>query len=77
MVRLTDKKFPSKDRNRSLGWGLELVQVLFPVLLITYLLLILLETIFEGSVSSYINLNHLLIILIVVGIAAVLTVPRK
>jgi hypothetical protein len=54
----------------------ELVQTLFVVLLTTYLLLILLETIFEGSVSSHINLNHLLIIVIVVGIVAVLTGPK-
>ena len=56
---------------------LDLIQVLFPILLVTYLLLILLETIFEGSVSSYLNLNHLLIAVIIVGVAAVLTVPRK
>lgn len=77
MSRLTGKKSPSKDRNRFLGWGLELVQALFGVLLITYLLLILLETIFDGSVSPYINLNHLLIIVIIVGVVAVLTAPGK
>ncbi len=71
------KKSPSKDRNRFIGWGLELVQTIFPILLITYLLLILLETIFEGSVSFYINLNHLLIIVIIVGVTAVLTAPSK
>jgi hypothetical protein len=55
----------------------DLVQALFPVLLITYLFLILLDTIFEGSVSSYLNLNHLLIAVIVVGVAAVVTAPGK
>jgi len=73
----TSKKSLSQYRNRFLGWGLELVQTLFATLLITFLLLILLETIFEGSVSSYINLNHLLIIVIVVGVAALLTAPSK
>lgn len=71
------KKSPSRDRNRFIGWGLKLVQALFPILLTTYLLLILLETIFEGSVSHYINLNQLLIIVIIVGVTAVLTVPGK
>jgi len=55
---------------------LELVQTLFAVLLTTYLLLILLETISEGSVSSHINLNYLLIVVIVAGIVAVLTGPK-
>ena len=73
----TGKKPSSKERKWFLKWGLELVQTLFPILLTTYLFLILLETIFEGSVSSYINLNHLLIIVIVVGVAAVLTAPSK
>ncbi len=79
MGRLTSAsdKPPLKERNRFLGWGLELVQVLFPMLLITFLLLILVDTIFKGSVSYYINLNYLLIILIVVGIAAVLTATNK
>jgi len=73
----TSKKSLSQYRNRFLGWGLGLVQTLFSMLLITYLCLILLETIFEGSVSSHINLNHLLIIVIVVGVAAVLMAPSK
>ena len=79
MGRLTPagRKPASKEKNRILRWGLELVQELFLVLLITFLLLILAETIFEGSVSYYINLNYLLVILIVVGIAAVLTAPSK
>lgn len=68
---------PLKERNRFIRWCLELLRELFLVLLITFLLLILVETIFEGSVSYYVNLNYLLIILIVVGIAAVLTTPGK
>jgi len=59
-----------------LKWLLELVQTLFVVLLTTYLLLILLETVFEGSVSYHMNLNHLLIVVIVVGVAAVLAGPK-
>lgn len=79
MDRLTPvgTKPPLKERNRFIRWCLELAQQLFIVLLITFLLLILLETVFEGSVSLYINLNHLLIILIVVGVIAVLTVSTK
>lgn len=71
------KKPPLKERNRFLRWGLELVQEVFLILLMTFLLLILAETIFEGSVSHYINLDYLLIIVIVVGVAAVLTTPSK
>ena len=71
MARLTSK------RSGVFRWILELVQALFPVLLTTYLFLILLETVFGGSVSSYINLNHLLIAVILAGVAAVLTAPPK
>lgn len=71
------EKTPLRERNRIIGWCLEMVQTLFPVLLITYLSLILVETIIEGSVSSYINLNHLLIVVIAVGAAAVLSMPGR
>ena len=73
----TGRKSLLKGRSRFLRWCLELVQALFPILLITYLLLLLLETIFEGSVRYYVNLNYLLLIVIVVGVAAVLTAPGK
>ena len=53
------------------------VQQLFVTLLVTYLLLLLVETIWERSVSSYLNLNYLLIVLIAVGIVAVLTGPER
>ena len=76
MKRLGEK-LPLTTRSRSIKWGLELVRELFPILLVTYLLLILLETIIEGSVSSYLNLNYLLIIVILLGIAAILTAPGK
>jgi predicted tellurium resistance membrane protein TerC len=35
------------------------------------------ETLFEGTVSSYLNLNHLLVAVIIIGIAAVLTASKK
>lgn len=57
-------------------WLLELVQTLFVVLLTTYLLLILLEAVFEGSVCSRINLNNLLAVVVVAGFAAVLAGPK-
>jgi hypothetical protein len=52
---------------------LKLNQELFSVILVTYLLLLLLETIQEGFVSSHLNLNQLLIIVIITGAIAVLT----
>ena len=45
-----------------------IVNNLFQTLLICYLLLLLIEQIFEGFVSFYLNLNYLLIVLIIVGI---------
>jgi hypothetical protein len=58
-------------------WCRDLVKTIFPILLVTYLLLILLEALFEGSVSSYLNLNYLLIAVIVFGIGALLAAPGK
>jgi predicted MFS family arabinose efflux permease len=68
---------PLKWTNRLIRRCLELVRVLFPVLLSTYLLLILIETVFEGSVSSYLNLNGLLIVVIIVGIIFLITAPAE
>ncbi|MCK4964776.1 MAG: hypothetical protein KAS54_06830 [Dehalococcoidia bacterium] len=56
---------------------MKLVQQLFVTLLVTYLLLLLVETIWEKSVSAYLNLNYWLIVLIVVGVVAVLTGPER
>jgi hypothetical protein len=66
------KSLTSKD-NKVVVWCLDFMQVLFPILLSTYLLLTLVETIFEGSVSSYLNLNYLLTLVIILGIAVVLS----
>ncbi|GAJ10962.1 unnamed protein product, partial [marine sediment metagenome] len=71
------KNSPVKRGGRFVEWVRELVQTLFVTLLTTYLLLLLLETIFKSSVSSHMNLNYLLLIVVVVGIVAVLTTPRK
>ena len=66
-----------KPVSRFPEWVREFAQTLFQTLLITYLLLILLETISSRSVSSYINLNYLLIIITVVGVVAVLMEPIR
>lgn len=76
-LNITDSKSLYREMRRLFRWGMELVQTLFPVLLITFLILILLETISNGSVSSYINLNQLLVTVIIVGIIAVLSAPSK
>ena len=56
---------------------LTLNQELFSVILITYLLLLLLEIISEGFVSSHLNLNQLLINLIITGTIALLTGKKE
>jgi Na+/citrate or Na+/malate symporter len=52
---------------------LDLNQEFFSTLLITYLLLLLAETIWEGRVSAFMNINYLLIIIIISGAISVLT----
>lgn len=64
-----------RDRENIFSWCLDFIRALFPVLLFTYLLLILTDTLFEDSVSLYINLNYLVMLVIIVGIAAVFVVP--
>jgi len=71
------RQSPFKERNRFIRWVCGLLQTLFLVILTAYFLLVLMEILFEGSVSSYLNLIHLLVAVIVVGIAAVLTASRK
>lgn len=66
-----------KHGNKYLRWAVELTHGLFPMLLVVYLVLLLAETAFEGIVSSYLNLNHLLIAVIVIGVIAILTSSRE
>ena len=49
------------------------IQQLFITLLVTYLILLLIETIFTTSVSRYLNLNYWLIAVIVTGVITVLS----
>ena len=57
-----------------------LVNHVFQTLLVTYLLLLLIEQIWTGFVSIYLNLNYLLIIVIIAGILDVFSehkTPKK
>jgi len=45
-----------------------LVNYIFQTLLVTYLILLLIEQIWTGVVSVYLNLNYLLVIVILAGI---------
>jgi len=67
----------SFTENRFVKAAGELAQQVFVVLLVTYLLLLLAETIWEESATSVLNLNYLLIAVIVLGIPAVLTSRSK
>lgn len=66
-----------KQRNKYLRQAVELTRELFPMLLVVYLALLLVELVFKGRVSSYLNLNYLLIAVIVVGIIAIVTAPPE
>lgn len=64
-------KYLFKSHNASL------VNHIFQVLLVTYLLLLLVEQIWTGLVSVYLNLNYLLVIVILAGILDVFSEPRE
>ena len=50
------------------GKTAQTINYLFQSLLVSYLILLLIEQIWKSSVSSYFNLNYLLIIVIIAGI---------
>ena len=50
------------------GHTADIINHIFQALLVSYLLLLLIEQIWAGSVSLYMNLNYLLILVIITGI---------
>ena len=50
------------------GHNASIVSHIFQTLLVTYLILLLTEQIWAGFVSTYLNLNYLLVIVILAGI---------
>lgn len=59
------------------GYYAGIINHLFQTLLVVYLILLLIEQIWQGFVSQYLNLNYLLIIVIVVGILDVFSEHQK
>ncbi len=66
-----------KNKNLIKGHYASLVNHLFQTLLVTYLVLLLLEQIWQGLVSVYLNLNYLLIAVILTGIIDVFSEHPK
>lgn len=58
----------SLDKNHLKQDLFEIVSYIFQSLLVAYLILLLIEQVWSGSVSAYFNLNYLLIAVIVFGI---------
>ncbi len=50
----------------------ELINYVFQVLLVTYLLLLLLEELRNGFVTKFLNLNYVLILVIILGVLTVI-----
>ena len=55
----------------------ETINTAFQSLLVLYLILLLAEQIWENSVSYYLNLNYLLIVVIIAGILSTFTKQEK
>ena len=64
-------------KNLLTGYKTEVINHLFQTLLITYLVLLLVEEIWKGIISNYLNLNYLLIIDIIVGILDVFSEHKE
>jgi FlaA1/EpsC-like NDP-sugar epimerase len=65
--------FEKLEKNRKVAQLLELNHETFSILLVTFLLLLLAETIWAGSVSAYMNINYFLIVVIISGVMSILT----
>lgn len=50
------------------GYYGNLVNHVFQILLLTYLILLLIEQIWAGIISTYLNLNYLLVFVILIGV---------
>lgn len=61
------------EKNRMVMTFMEFNHELFSTLLVTFLLLLLAETIWSGSVSAHLNINYLLVIVIISGAISILT----
>lgn len=61
------------EKNKIVMKFMEFNHELFLTLLVTYLLLLLAEMIWTGSISAHLNINYLLIIVIISGVVSVLT----
>jgi hypothetical protein len=59
------------------GKNAEIINYLFQSVLVAYLLLLLIEQIWGGSVSFYINLNYLLVFVIITGVLDVFSFHEK
>lgn len=57
--------------------AVELINQIFQMLLVLYLVLLLIEQVWQYSVSMYINLNYLLILVIIAGILSVFTKQKR
>ena len=64
-------------KNLLTGYKTEVINHLFQTLLITYLILLLIEEIWKGIISNYLNLNYLLIIVIITGILDVFSEHKE
>ncbi|MEK6906226.1 MAG: hypothetical protein AABW81_01245 [Nanoarchaeota archaeon] len=59
------------------GHNASFINHLFQTILVTYLILLLIEQIWTGVVSTYLNLNYLLVAVIAVGILDVFSEHEK
>ena len=59
------------------GHVAEIINSVFQSMLVTYLILLLIEQVWESSVSTYLNLNYVLVIVIVAGILDVFSEVKK
>ena len=57
--------------------AVEIINDVFQSLLVLYLILLLVEQVWQYSVSMYLNLNYLLIIVIIAGILSVFTKQKR
>jgi len=65
------------ENSKLLRKKFEIIRELLSTMLIIFLLLVLIETVWQGSVATYINTNHILIIVVILGIITLLVAKEK
>ena len=77
MKKLKEAIRKTIENSKLLRKNFKKTRELFSTMLVMFLLLVLIETVWQGSVTTYINLNYILIIVVILGIITALIAKEE